>query len=167
MKKHSLKTFIYYLSFYVLALSSTFAHKNHNSVPQNAPQLKPQEMQLFTINEFYKDKVKPIFQKKCFDCHSQNTQYPWYYKIPGAKQLIDDDLKKAKEHLDFSNDFPFGGHGTPNEDLDAIEDVTKDNSMPPFRYWILRWDSRILYEEKRIILEWVNRSKAALKEKNK
>ncbi|MBK9039223.1 MAG: heme-binding domain-containing protein [Bdellovibrionales bacterium] len=68
--------------------------------------------QLSRINELYKDKVKPIFQKKCFDCHSQNTQYPLVLQIPGARQLIDGDIEEAKEHLDFTNDFPFGGMGS-------------------------------------------------------
>ncbi|MBK8204899.1 MAG: heme-binding domain-containing protein, partial [Bdellovibrionales bacterium] len=97
-----------------------FAHKNHHhSEPPQAPTPQSQEALLGRINELYKFNVKQIFQKKCFDCHSQNTQYPWYYKIPGAKQLIDGDIEEAKEHLDFSNDFPFGGHGAPSEDLEA------------------------------------------------
>lgn len=145
-------------------LPDAFAHKNHHfGQPKLAPMKAPND-QLSKINELYKEKVKPIFQKKCFDCHSQSTNYPWYYNIPGAKQLIDGDTKEAKEHLDFSNDFPFGGHGVPSEDLDAIQDVAKDNSMPPFRYWILHRDSGLSEEERRIILEWVEKSKSVLKE---
>lgn len=147
--------------------STTFAHKNHHAAQTTQVPAKPPNDQLSRINELYKDKVKPIFQKKCFDCHSQNTQYPWYYKIPGARQLIDGDIEEAKEHLDFTNDFPFGGHGVPSEDLEAIGDVAKENSMPPFRYWILHRESSLTNEERRIILEWVDKSRTFLKEKNK
>jgi len=165
MMKYSQKVIVYFLLSFVFTSSSTFAHKNHHHpVSQEESGSKLQENEFFKINQLYKEKTKPIFQKKCFDCHSQNTNYPWYYNIPGAKHLIDSDTKEAKEHLDFSNDFPFGGHGVPSEDLDAIRDIAKDNSMPPFRYWILHRDSRLSEEERRIILEWVETSKSVLKE---
>ncbi|MBK9039222.1 MAG: heme-binding domain-containing protein [Bdellovibrionales bacterium] len=46
-------------------------------------------------------------------------------------------------------------------------DVAKENSMPPFRYWILHRESSLTNEERRIILEWVDKSQTFLKEKNK
>jgi len=61
------------------------------------------------INESYLATVKPVFRKSCFDCHSSNTNYPWYSNLPGAKQLIQNDIAEAKEHLDMSKDFPFQG----------------------------------------------------------
>ena len=44
------------------------------------------------INKLYIKTVKPIFKKSCFDCHGNTTNYPWYYKVPGVKQLIDSDI---------------------------------------------------------------------------
>lgn len=162
LQNYRLKTAatIYLLS---LFFPTAFAHKNHNAGHSVQTPSKTPTDQLSQINEIYKRGVKPIFQKKCFDCHSQSTKYPWYYKIPGAKQLIDSDIKEAKEHLDFSNDFPFGGHGVPHEDLEAIGDMAKENSMPPFRYWILNKDTRLSEEDRRIILEWVDSSEKILK----
>lgn len=153
-------------TFCLLAILSptAFAHKNHNAGHSTQAPSKAPNDQFSQINEIYKRDVKPIFQKKCFDCHSQTTKYPWYYKLPGAKQLIDGDIKEAKEHLDFSNDFPFGGHGVPVEDLEALGEVAKENSMPPFRYRILHSGSGLSEEDRRIILEWVDRSQKILKE---
>jgi len=111
-----------------------------------------------TINESYIKNVKSIFQKSCFDCHSNQTQYPWYAKIPGAKQLIASDVAEANSHLDMSEDFPFKGHGSPIEDLEAIRKAVVENSMPPFRYWMLHDGSRLSGEEKKTVLVWVNSS---------
>lgn len=154
-----------FVGFLALFAPNAFAHKNHHAAPSMPVPAKVPNARLARINEIYKRDVKPIFQIKCFDCHSQRTNYPWYYRLPGAKQLIDGDIKEAKEHLDFSNDFPFGGHGVPSEDLEAIAGVAKENSMPPFRYWILHSGSRLSEGDKRIILEWVDKSQAILKEK--
>lgn len=52
---------------------------------------------IFRINQEYLKTVKPIFQKSCFDCHGNTTVYPWYYKVPGVKQLIDNDIDEVKQ----------------------------------------------------------------------
>lgn len=106
------------------------------------------------INGRYVEHVKPIFAEKCGDCHSSRIRYPWYYPVPGIRQLIDHDHKEAMKHLDFSSDFPFGGHGSPKEDLRAIQESLKKDSMPPFRYRALHWKSKLTAEEKRIVTEW-------------
>ncbi|MGE3680185.1 MAG: heme-binding domain-containing protein [Bdellovibrionales bacterium] len=131
-----------------LALSSSEEEKRQSS--------------LYQINEKYKQIVKPIFQKNCFNCHSEQTQYPWYYKLPIAKQLIDSDILESKKHIDLTNDFPFRGHGSPEEDLPAVRKVIEDNTMPPFRYKILHSESGLSEDERQAILRWIQESLNAL-----
>ncbi|MGE0172633.1 MAG: heme-binding domain-containing protein [Oligoflexales bacterium] len=109
----------------------------------------------------YLNSVKPIFQKKCFDCHSQATVYPWYYKIPGVKQYIDADIREALHHLDFSQDFPFKSHGTPYEDLDAIKEKLQQGEMPPQRYVLLHPDAQLTPAELDAVFRWVDRAHAS------
>lgn len=130
-------------------------HSSHEKKAVNAKRLEQ-------INQEYILSVRPIFAKRCFDCHAGNTQYPWYYKIPGAKQLIDSDIKEAKKHLDMSNDFPFGGHGDPKEDLSVVRESIEKNTMPPFRYQIMHLGSRITEEEEKVIFEWLEKSEKVL-----
>ena len=96
-----------------------------------------------TINSEYIKDIKPIFKKKCFDCHGAATKFPWYYKIPGVKQMIDYDIKEAKEHLDMSKDFPFISHETPLKDLESLKEVSVENDMPPLRYILGHWDASL------------------------
>lgn len=122
-----------------------------------------EEQILLKINEEYVAQVKPIFQTSCMNCHSSNTNYPWYHVIPGVKQLIDYDVREAKVHLDMTNDFPFGGHGTPSEDLEAIKKAIDEKTMPPFRYRALHWSSALKPEEIKVIHAWIEKSLQALK----
>ena len=115
------------------------------------------------INNEYKSTIKPIFQKSCFDCHSNATTYPWYYKVPGVKQLIDSDIKESKKHLDFSNDFPFISHETPQKDLDAIGKAIKNGSMPPFLYQVMHRDSNLSKSEIKQVEKWIEKSQETLK----
>lgn len=112
------------------------------------------QARIHAINRRYVEHVKPIFVEKCGDCHSSRIHYPWYYPVPGVRQLIDRDHREAMKHLDFSSDFPFGGHGSPKEDLRAIQESLRKDSMPPFRYRALHWKSKLTAEEKRIVTEW-------------
>ena len=110
------------------------------------------------INSSYLKNVKPIFQKKCLNCHGTGNPLPWYSTIPGPKQLILYDIKEAKEHMDMTNDFPFSGHGTPSDDLKALAETVKEGSMPPFRYKIMHWRSSLNESDKKTINEWVEGS---------
>lgn len=143
----------------LLPLGYVFAHKNHSH--QRTEIAKTGVLK--KINSAYMQNVKPIFQKKCFDCHSDQTRYPWYSKLPGAKWLIESDIQEAKKHLDFSSDFPFKGHGSPKEDLEEIMRSVDFGKMPPFRYRILHSGSKVTKEEKSTIQAWVAESQKLLK----
>ena len=91
---------------------------------------------------------------------------PWYAGIPGPKQLIQNDIKEAKEHMDMSNDFPFEGHGTPKDDLEALNKTVKENTMPPIQYKILHWSSSLTEDEKRTVNKWVADSLKLLTKSN-
>ncbi len=156
----SLLTFLSLLTLASTPLARAHEGETHKSKMEHhaAPKSDASEEALKAINESYLQNVKSIFRKSCFDCHSNQTQYPWYAKIPGAKQLIASDINEAKSHLDMSEDFPFKGHGSPMEDLEAIRKAVIEISMPPFRYWILHSGSRLNSEEKQTVLAWVNAS---------
>ncbi len=118
---------------------------------------------LAQINEHYVREVRPVFLKSCFDCHSANTRYPWYYDLPIATQIIDRDIREARKHIDMTAGFPFKGHGTPLEDLEAIEKVVNEGSMPPWRYRILHRGSRLTDDEKGQIMQWIQKNRSLLK----
>ncbi|MBI1908715.1 MAG: heme-binding domain-containing protein [Deltaproteobacteria bacterium] len=113
---------------------------------------------LSLANQLYRQNVRPIFETKCFDCHSDQTRYPWYYRLPGVRQLMDHDIEEAREHIDLSHDFPFGGHHPLKEQLKDLKEVVEENEMPLWRYRLLHWNSGLTDEERRIILEWLEKS---------
>lgn len=119
----------------------------------------PSKEILAQINKDYIKNVKKIFSNKCLACHGVNNSMPWYYSIPGPKQLMDHDMKEAKEHMDMSNDFPFGGHGSPIDDLDALKKTVDKGNMPPFQYKIIHWKSGLSGKEIKVIKKWIQESK--------
>ena len=115
------------------------------------------------INTLYLQNIKPIFEKKCFDCHSDNQHFPWYYKIPGIKQMIDSDIKEAKIHMNMKQDFPFISHETPLKDLESLKKIAEKGGMPPLSYLIGHWNSSLTNIEEKNIILWTERSITLLK----
>lgn len=111
-----------------------------------------------SIGEQYKSKVEVIFQAKCFDCHSDKTNYPWYYSVPGVNLIMNSHIKEAKSHIDMTEGFPFKSHMSPREDLIELKKTIVKGSMPPWYYKPFHKDSEITSKEKEIILDWIDTS---------
>ena len=116
-----------------------------------------------TINNNYQT-VRHIFRKSCFDCHSDATKYPWYHVLPFIGGMIDDDIKEAKEHLDLSNDFPFGGRATQIERLREIREEIADGDMPILSYRFMHWGLLIEGKKQDSVFLWIDESIRLLKQ---
>jgi hypothetical protein len=106
--------------------------------------------------------LQPVFKKGCFDCHTTKTEFPWYYKLPVVKGMIDSDIAEAKKHMDMSDGFPFGGHGKPADDLVAIRVEVVEGKMPPMSYRLMHWNAKPSDSERDSVVTWVERSLARL-----
>jgi hypothetical protein len=102
--------------------------------------------------------LKPIFDKGCNDCHTNRTRYPWYYKIPGIKGVIDDDVRSARRHLDMSSGFPFTKEGNYADELVGIQEEIKGGDMPPMGYRLMHWSAKPSQAEADSIYSWIDRS---------
>lgn len=145
---------------------SSYAHQGEDHSKHKQEVVETSEAQLQLINESYQKDVFSIFKAKCMDCHGEPRKLPWYHALPFAKQIMNDDMNEAKKHLDIREGFPFKGHGTPKEDLEAIAETIKKNEMPPLRYKVMHWSSGVTENEKKIIQAWVEESLKSLEEEN-
>ena len=118
------------------------------------------------INDNYQT-VRYIFKNSCFDCHTDSTKYPWYHVLPFIGGMIDDDIKEAKEHLDMSNDFPFGGHATQLDQLTEIREDIKEGKMPILSYRFTHWGLLIEGKKQDSVFLWIDESIALLKQLEK
>jgi hypothetical protein len=134
-----------------------YVSQGHGRSAEDESEIVPPAV-LSEVNSDYVQSVRPIYAKKCFDCHSQNTHWPWYASLPGVGFMIAKDVREARDDMDMSSDFPFVGKGSPSEYLSVIKDVLKDSSMPPFRYRILHSESALTETEKTTIQLWIAKS---------
>ena len=85
--------------------------------------------------------VRRILRKSCYDCHSNETHWPWYAGIPGVSRLVQGDVKRARTHLNLSDWSSKLAEG-PDEaqaSLNGICEELRSDSMPIAHYrWIHR-----------------------------
>jgi hypothetical protein len=77
--------------------------------------------------------VASVLQTSCYDCHTNNTRYPWYSYIQPVRFFMDSHINKGKENLNFSE---WGNYSNrkQNNKLDRIAKEIKANEMPLSSY---------------------------------
>jgi len=97
--------------------------------------------------------LQQVFTTSCYDCHSNNTNYPWYASIAPFSWVIDQHIRNGKFEMNF-NDYDTHGKKQKIRLLDDICEVVSDSSMPPSNYLMLHPDAILSEEEKTGICEW-------------
>ena len=71
--------------------------------------------------------------RACFDCHSNETKWPWYSYIAPISWLIAYDVKEGRGELNFS-EWGKDHDESPQELCAEIEETIRNGSMPPWNY---------------------------------
>ena len=101
------------------------------------------------------ESVKSILKVSCYDCHSNNTNYPWYNRVQPAKWFLEGHIKKGKEELNFSEFGEYSGRKQRSK-LKSIASQVKDGEMPLTSYTLIHGNAKITESKKEILLNWIN-----------
>jgi len=107
------------------------------------------------------ENVKMILQTSCYDCHSNNTNYPWYNYVQPAAWMLANHIKYGKRDLNFSD---FGSYSIRKQQskLKAIADQIKDGEMPLNSYTIIHKNAGLTIQQKKLITDWAQNAKDSL-----
>ena len=100
--------------------------------------------------------VAGILKTSCYDCHSNNTRYPWYTNIQPAGWLLANHIKDGKEDLNF-NEFANYSHRRQLSKLKATQNSIKDGSMPLSSYTLIHTDAKLSNESRALLLNWTSK----------
>ena len=97
--------------------------------------------------------VKPLLRRSCYNCHSNETVWPWYSNVAPASWLVGSDVKEARLHLNFSEWGTYSAEKQHSK-LTAIADEIKDGGMPLWYYSVVHPDARLTDAERENIINW-------------
>jgi hypothetical protein len=107
--------------------------------------------------------VKAVLQRSCYDCHSNETDWPWYSNISPVSWFLVQHVDEGREHLNFSR---WGEYDTGRQVrlAEHMVDETQEGEMPLSSYLLLHPSASLSDADKQLIREWsdtVGRSEAA------
>lgn len=99
------------------------------------------------------DTVKAILRNACYDCHSNQTKWPWYSSIAPVSWLLVSDVTDGREELNFTtwNRYPAKKQAAKRK---KIWEEVKDGEMPPLPYRLIHPEARLTDGEKEQLRTW-------------
>lgn len=94
-----------------------------------------------------------ILKRSCFDCHSNETTWPWYSRIAPVSWMLAYDVYEGREHLNFSHWGDYPGEKQVKLRKEIREEVD-EGEMPPFQYNLVHQGARLGNQDKEIIRRW-------------
>ncbi len=91
--------------------------------------------------------ARAIVKEHCFQCHSNESEWPWYSNIAPASWLISMDVIEAREHFNFSE------WDTNPEKVDEMTEAVEKGEMPPIQYWLFHPGSKMDTRQKQELIQ--------------
>jgi hypothetical protein len=97
--------------------------------------------------------VQQILKTSCYDCHSNNTMYPWYSNIQPVAWWLKNHVDEGKREINF-NEFSAYSARRQYKKMEEIIEQVKDDEMPLSSYTIIHRDAKLNPEQKLALTEW-------------
>lgn len=136
----------WYVGFFAFIILMQFVQPDKNN-----PQVNPTND---ITNVLQADEnVKVILKKACYDCHSNETKWPWYSYIAPISFLVAHDVNEGREHLNFSE---YGNYSLKRR-IHKLEEITEQvsaNEMPLPIYLPMHPEAKLTKDEINILTNW-------------
>ena len=86
--------------------------------------------------------TRELAQRACFDCHSNETSWPWYGYIAPVSWRLADHINEGRAVLNFST------WDQPNTELDEVVESIENNSMPLSDFLLMHPEAKLTAAEK-------------------
>lgn len=105
------------------------------------------------------DTVMSTLRRACFDCHSYETRWPWYARVPIASWLLERDVNRGRGQLNFSTWAQYSTFERADL-LDKVCERITAGAMPLRPYLLLHREARLSQADIAGLCEW-SRTEAA------
>jgi len=100
------------------------------------------------------DTIATIINNSCYDCHSNNTNYPWYSEIAPVSWWIAHHVDEGKEELNFSEWTTFSEKRKKKKLKEMVEELD-EKEMPLKTYLPMHSEARLSDQERSELITWI------------
>ena len=99
-------------------------------------------------------KIATILKTACYDCHSNETAYPWYTNVQPVGWWVGHHIEEGREHLNFSS---WGDYKQKRKShkLEEFYEEVEEGEMPLSSYTLAHADAKLSSEDKEALITWV------------
>lgn len=97
--------------------------------------------------------LKAVLRRSCYDCHSNETRWPWYARVAPVSFLIASDVKEGRRQVNFSVWNQYSGNRKARK-LKGIVEQVEQNKMPQWYYVIMHPEVKLSGSDKEMIIRW-------------
>lgn len=108
------------------------------------------------------DDIQLILRSSCYDCHSNNTKYPWYSKIQPVAWWLNDHIVEGKKELNFTEFASYNIRRKFKKIEEILEEVEEDK-MPLYSYTLLHKNAILDKDQKSKLMNWATAIRDTMK----
>jgi hypothetical protein len=107
------------------------------------------------------ENIGHILRTSCYNCHSNNTEYPWYSRVQPVGWFLQNHINKGKVELNFSE---FGSYSVRKQKskLSSMVSQVEKDEMPLSSYTFIHHEARLSQESKKVLINYLNALKDSL-----
>lgn len=105
--------------------------------------------------------VATILDRACRDCHTNQTEWPWYAEVAPVSWWVIDHSTHGREHLNFSAWDEYDRVQAQQLLLDICK-LTSSGEMPLKSYLVMHRDAQLSKDDVRALCEWSEAERAKL-----
>lgn len=97
--------------------------------------------------------IQKILKKACYDCHSNEVNYPWYSSIAPISWFIKEHVNQGKEYVNFSE---YGKYNRYQKEHinSSLYRVIENKTMPLNSYLWMHKEANLSEEDFILLLNW-------------
>jgi heme-binding protein len=97
--------------------------------------------------------VAPVLRRACYDCHSNETGWPWYSRIAPASWLLAYDVAEGRRELNYSEWSAYPPARQQKKMKETVNEIA-EGEMPPWYFVVMHPDARLAQADKDALTAW-------------
>ena len=111
------------------------------------------------------ENVATLVKSACYDCHSNETVYPWYAKVQPFGWFLKDHIDEGRRELNFSTFASYEPRRQAKK-LDEAAEQIENGGMPLESYTLIHKEAKLTAEQKKLLTDYFNTVKNATMAEN-
>ena len=111
-----------------------------------------QSVSLFEKETVPTKQIAMILKNNCYDCHSNQTNYPWYSEITPINYWLEDHIVDGKKHFNVSDWEKYSARKKDHK-LEELVEFVESGEMPLDSYTWIHGD--LSQKDAKLLIQWV------------